>query len=164
LATTTNDDATSPLSTASLVATSPDIPRMECAQTKELLEPTLENNDEDDDSNDVGNGGGMCGSEFNEVAAMAAKSKNDDDDYSNDDGNDGSGGSGKCNDNNYDNNDNGGGECSPTGKGLYYPDDDAFLDDIFDDDYVEKHFSAIPDASWAAAKKKGHPKKDARKL
>ena len=69
---------------------------------KELLEPTLENNDEDDDSNDVGNGGGMCGSEFNEVAAMAAKSMNDDDDYSNDDGNDGSGSSGKCNDYNYD--------------------------------------------------------------
>jgi hypothetical protein len=137
---------------------------MTCAQTKELLEPTLENNDEDEDSNDDGNGGGMCGGEFNEVAAMAAKSKNDDDDHSNDDGNDGSGGSGKCNDNNYDNNDNGGGECSPTGKGLYYPDDDAFLDDIFDDDYVKKHFSAIPDASWAAAKKKGHPKKDARKL
>jgi len=28
---------------------------------------------------------------------------------------------------------------------LYYPDDDAFLDDIFDDDYVEKHFLSIPD-------------------
>jgi hypothetical protein len=39
----------------------------------------------------------------------------------------------------------GGGGCSPTGKGLYYSDDDAFLDDIFDDDYVEKHFSTIPD-------------------
>jgi len=39
----------------------------------------------------------------------------------------------------------GGGECSPTGKGFYYSDDDAFLDDIFDDDYVEKHFSTIPD-------------------
>ncbi len=37
------------------------------------------------------------------------------------------------------------GKCSPTGKGLYYPDDDAFLDDIFDDDYVEKHFLTIPD-------------------
>ena len=41
LATTTNDDVTSPLSTASL-ATSPAIPWMECAQMKELLEPTLE--------------------------------------------------------------------------------------------------------------------------
>jgi len=39
LATTTNDDVTSPLSTASL-ATSPAIPWMECAQMKELLEPT----------------------------------------------------------------------------------------------------------------------------
>jgi len=28
---------------------------------------------------------------------------------------------------------------------LYYPDDDAFLGDIFDDDYVEKHFLSIPD-------------------
>jgi len=60
---------------------------------KELLEPTLENNNEDNDSNDDGDGGGMCGGKFNEVAVMAAKSTNDDDDYSNDDGNDGSGGS-----------------------------------------------------------------------
>ena len=28
---------------------------------------------------------------------------------------------------------------------MYYPDDNAFLDDIFDDDYIEKHFSTIPD-------------------
>jgi hypothetical protein len=28
---------------------------------------------------------------------------------------------------------------------LYYSDDDAFLDDIFDNVYVEKHFSTIPD-------------------
>ena len=28
---------------------------------------------------------------------------------------------------------------------MYYPDDDALLDDIFDDDYVEKHFWTIPD-------------------
>ena len=83
---------------------------------KELLEPTLEKNDDDDDSNDDGNGGGMCGGEFNEVAAMAAKSTNDDDDYSKDDGNDGSGGSGKCNDNNYDNNGNGGGNVVRQGK------------------------------------------------
>jgi hypothetical protein len=27
---------------------------------------------------------------------------------------------------------------------LYYPDDNALLDDIFDDDYMEKHFSSIP--------------------
>ncbi len=54
-ATITNDDVTSPLSTASL-ATSPAIPRMEWAQMKELLEPTLENNDEDDNSNADGNG------------------------------------------------------------------------------------------------------------
>ncbi len=39
----------------------------------------------------------------------------------------------------------GGGEYSPTEKQLYYPDDDDFLDDIFDDDYVEKHFLTIPD-------------------
>ncbi len=38
-----------------------------------------------------------------------------------------------------------GGGCSPKGKELYYPDDDVFLDDIFDDDYVEKHFLTIPD-------------------
>jgi hypothetical protein len=28
---------------------------------------------------------------------------------------------------------------------LYYSDDDAFLDEIFDDDYVEKHFLTILD-------------------
>jgi hypothetical protein len=28
---------------------------------------------------------------------------------------------------------------------LYYPDDEALLDDIFDDDYMEKHFSSIQD-------------------
>ena len=43
-ATTTNDDVTSPLSTAS-VATSPALPPMEYARMKELLEPPLENND-----------------------------------------------------------------------------------------------------------------------
>jgi hypothetical protein len=71
LATTTNDDVTSLLITASL-ATCPAIPRMEWAQMKELLEPTIENNDEDDDSNDDGDGGGMCCGEFNKVATMAA--------------------------------------------------------------------------------------------
>ena len=140
LATTTNDDVTSPLSTASL-ATCPALPRMEWAQSKELLEPTIENNDEDDDSNDDGDGGGKCDGEFNKVAKMAVKSSDVDDDYSNDDGddgvNDGSDGSGKFI--------VGGGKYIPSGKGLYYPDDDAFLDDIFDDDYVEKHFSSIPD-------------------
>ncbi len=39
----------------------------------------------------------------------------------------------------------GGGKCSPTGNGLYYPDEDALLDDIFDDDYTKKHFLSIPD-------------------
>ena len=29
---------------------------------------------------------------------------------------------------------------------MYYSDDDAFLDDSFDDDYAEKHLSTIPDA------------------
>jgi hypothetical protein len=110
---------------------------MEWAQSKEMLEPTIENNDKDDDSNDDGDGGGKCGGEFNKVAKMAVKSSDVDDDYSNDDGNDGSDGSGKFVD--------GGGKYIPSGKGLYYPDDDAFLDDIFDDDYVEKHFSSIPD-------------------
>ncbi len=38
-----------------------------------------------------------------------------------------------------------GGGCSPTGDRLYYPDDDVLLDDICDDDYMEKHFSSIPD-------------------
>jgi len=99
LATTTNDDITSPLSTASL-AKCPALPRMEeWAQSKELFEPTIENNDEDDDSNDDGDGGGRCGGEFNKVAKMAVKSSDVDDDYSNDDGddgiNDGSDGSGK---------------------------------------------------------------------
>ena len=144
MAATTNDEVTSPLITASL-ATCPAIPWMEWAQTKELLKPTIENNDKDDNSNDDGDGGGMCGGEFNKVATMTAKSSNDDDDYRNDDGNYGSGGSGKCNAYKYDNDDNGGGKYSLTGKGLYYPDDDAFLDDIFDDDFVEKHFSSIPD-------------------
>jgi hypothetical protein len=31
---------------------------------------------------------------------------------------------------NYDNNDDGEGKCSPTGKGLYYLNDNVFLDDI----------------------------------
>jgi len=136
LATTTNDDVTSLLSTASL-ATCPALPRMEWAQSKELLEPTIENNDEDDDSNDDGDGGGKCGGKFNKVAKMAIKSSDVDDNYSNDDGNDGSNGSGEFVD--------GGGEYISSGKGLYYPDDDAFLDEIFDDDYAEKHFSSIPD-------------------
>jgi hypothetical protein len=47
LATTTNDDVTSPLTTGTL-ATCPALPRMEWAQSKELLEPTIENNNEDD--------------------------------------------------------------------------------------------------------------------
>jgi len=92
LATTTNDDVTSLLSTASL-ATCPALPRMEWAQSKELLESNIENNDEDDDSNDDGDGGGKCGGEFNKVAKMAAKSSDVDDDYSDDDGDDGSNGS-----------------------------------------------------------------------
>ena len=123
--TTTNVDVTSPLSTASVARTCPALPRMEeWAQSNELLEPTIENNDEDDDSDDDGNndedddsdydgdGGGKCDGEFNKVAKTGGV-------------NDG------CN--------------TGSGKGLYYPDDDAFLDDIFDDDYVEKHFSSIPD-------------------
>jgi len=57
------------------------------------------------------------------------KSSGVDEDYSNDDVDDGV--NDGCN--------------NGSGKGLYYPDDDAFLDDIFDDDYVEKHFSSIPD-------------------
>jgi len=110
---------------------------MEWAQSKELLEPTIENNNKDDDSNDDGDDGSEGSGKFNKVAKMAAKSSDVDDDYSNDDGNDGSDGSGKFID--------GGGEYIPSGKRLYYPDDDAFLGDIFDDDYVEKHFSSIPD-------------------
>ena len=117
---------------------------------KELLGPTLDDNDEDDsnddgDGNDDGNGGSGCGGKCNEVAAVAAKSTNDNNDYSNDDGNDGSGGGGKHNNQKYDTMSMGGGECSLTGKGLYYLDDDALLDDIFDDDYVEKHLLTIPD-------------------
>jgi hypothetical protein len=68
---------------------------MEWAQSKEMLEPTIENNNEDDDSNDDGDGGGKCGGKFNKVAKMAVKSSDVDEDYSNDDGNDGSDGSGK---------------------------------------------------------------------
>ena len=129
LATSTNNDVISPLSTASL-AISPALLWMEWAQMKELLELTLENNKQDDNSKDDGNGGGSGGGECNEVAAVAAKSTNDNADYSNDDGDDGSGGGGECNDDNYDNNDDGEGKCSPTGKGLYYPNDYVFLDDI----------------------------------
>lgn len=150
LDTTINDDVTSPLSTASLATSSKAIPRMlEWARMKELLEPTIEHDDEDDNY-----GGG----EFNDVsavavaavdvamAAAASKSTIDDDNYhSNDDGDEGSGSSGKCNDKNYEDDDDGGGKCSPAGKGLYYSDDDDFLDDIFDDDYIEKHFSSISD-------------------
>ncbi len=84
LATTTNDDVTSPLSTTASLATCPALPRMEeWAQSKELLERTIENNDEDDDSNDDGDGGGKCDGEFNKVAKMAVKSSDVDDDYSN---------------------------------------------------------------------------------
>ncbi len=51
-----------------------------------------------------------------------------------------------------DDDDDGGGKCPGTtmrvrpGEGLYYPEDDdnALLDDIFDEDYQEKHFSSIP--------------------
>jgi len=101
----------------------------EWAQSNELLEPTIENNDKDDDSNDDGDDGGKCDGEFNKVAKMGVKSSGVDDDYSNDDGKAG------VND----------GINDGSGKGLYYPDDDAILDDIFDDDYVEKHFLSIPD-------------------
>ena len=83
---------------------------------KELLEPTLEDNDENDNSNDGGdgndddNGGSGCGGKCNDFAAAAVKSTNDDDDYSNDDGNDGSGGGGKSNNQKYDNDFDGGGD------------------------------------------------------
>ena len=49
--------------------------------------------------------------------------------------------------------DDGGGKCGPgekpsmrvkPGQGLYYRDDDALLDEIFDDEYNEKHFTSIP--------------------
>ena len=108
LDTTINDDVTSPLSTASLATSSSRaIPRMlEWARMKELLEPTIEHDDEDDNY-----GGG----EFNDVsavavaavdvamAAAASKSTIDDDNYhsKNDDGDEGSGSSGKFNDKNY---------------------------------------------------------------
>ncbi len=39
----------------------------------------------------------------------------------------------------------GGGKRGPTVDGLYYPDDDVLLDDIFDEDYMEKHYFLIPD-------------------
>jgi hypothetical protein len=39
----------------------------------------------------------------------------------------------------------GGGGCGPSVDGLYYPDDDVLLDDIFDEDYMDKHFTLIPD-------------------
>jgi hypothetical protein len=39
----------------------------------------------------------------------------------------------------------GGGKCGPTVDGLYYPDDNVLLDDIFDEDFMEKHFLSIPD-------------------
>jgi hypothetical protein len=102
----------------------------EWAQSNELLEPTIENNGEDDDSDDDGN--------------------NDEDDDSDYDGD----GGGKC-DGEFNKVAKMGGVndgCNTgSGKGLYYPDDDAFLDDIFDDDYVEKHFSSIPDEKLAIA-------------
>ncbi len=72
----------------------------------------------------------------------------DDDQYKNDDDDDND-----DNDGDDDNND-GGGKCSPgttkkrmrvmPGQGLYNCDDDALLDDVFDEDYVEKNFSSIP--------------------
>jgi hypothetical protein len=117
LDTTINDDVSSPLSTASLATSSRAIPRMlEWARMKELLELTIEHDDEDDN---------YCGGEFNDVsavavaavevavAAAASKSMIDDDNYhSNDDGDDGSGSSGKCSDKNYYDDDDGGGKCS----------------------------------------------------
>ncbi len=74
---------------------------------------------------------------------MAVKSSDVDDDYySNDDGNDGvndgSDGSGKFI--------VGGGKYIPSGKGLYYPDDDAFLDDIFDES--SDRISRLVDKIW----------------
>ncbi len=30
------------------------------------------------------------------------------------------------------------------GQGLYYREDDALLDEVFDDEYDEKHFTSIP--------------------
>jgi hypothetical protein len=48
--------------------------------------------------------------------------------------------------------DDGGGKCGPgekpsmrvkPGQGLYYRDDDALLDEIFDDEYDEMHFTSI---------------------
>jgi hypothetical protein len=64
----------------------------------------------------------------------------DDDEYDDNDGDD--------------NNNDGGGKCSLVtttkrmrvmpGQGLYYRDDDALLDEVFDEDYVEKNFSSIP--------------------
>ena len=89
---------------------------------KELLEPTVEDNNEgknsndDGDGNDDGNGGSGCGGKCNEGAAVVAKSTNDDDDYSNDDGNDGSGGGGKSNNQKYDNNVDGGRNVVRQGK------------------------------------------------
>jgi hypothetical protein len=59
----------------------------------------------------------------------------------------------KDNDDNNLDDDDGGGKCGPgekpsmrvkPGHGLYYRDNDALLDEIFDDEYNEKHFKSIP--------------------
>jgi hypothetical protein len=126
-ATAINDDVFSPLSTAT-PATSPEPPPgIEWAQIEEQLSPTVEEKDDEDNSNDDG--------DSNNFAAAAKKATNDDDDYSkDDDDNDGSGYGIISNNQKYDNNLDGGGKCGPTVDGLYYPDDDVLLDDIFDED------------------------------
>ena len=68
--------------------------------------------------------------------------EDDDDEYNDDDNLD-----------DYVDDDDGGGKCGPgekpsmrvqPGQGLYYPDDDALLDDVFDDEYNEKYCTSIP--------------------
>jgi hypothetical protein len=81
---------------------------------------------------------------------------NDDNNDDNDNDKDYKGIDDKDEDNNDDDvdDDDEGGKCGPEekpsmrvlppGQGLYYRDDDALLDEVFDDEYDKKHFTSIP--------------------
>ena len=132
------DDGLSPFSTGTLANSPEPPPGIDWSQIEKVLSPAAEGKEDDDNSDDDG--------DSNHFASAAKKGTNSDDDYSDDDDHHDGSGYGVTSDNQK--NDNyldGGGKRGPTASGLYYPDDDVLLDDVFDDDYMDKHFSSIPD-------------------
>ena len=99
--------------------------------------PCVKNvNNDDDDNNDDNNNDDNNNNIDNKDKGY--KGVDDEDEDNNDDDGD---------------DDDGGGNCGPgekpsmrvmPGQGLYYREDDALLDEVFDDDYNEKHFTLIP--------------------